>query len=119
MAYRISTSELGIAGEDVVFAAATPGEIWEQVSDHLDRTRGIRLPDIGEVQGGAVGNAGIVPPRIDNAVVTGQQGPVIASGTDASTGGGEATGVNLIMTRLIEKLNMGQTGMGGGQSLMP
>jgi hypothetical protein len=81
---------------------------------------------MGDIQGGAVGNAGIIPPRFDNAMVAGQQGPVIAAGTDASTGAGEATGVNLIMTRLIEKLNLGQTGAGGetlppggGQSLMP
>jgi hypothetical protein len=126
MAYRISTSELGITGEEAVFQADTPGEIWEKVSEYLRRTRGIKLPDMGEVQGGAVGNAGIVPPRFDNAIVAGQQGPVIAAGTDASTGAGESSGVNLIMTRLIEKLNMGQTGPGGetlppggGQSLMP
>jgi hypothetical protein len=117
MGYRISTEELGIAGETAVFEAATPGEIWQQVSDYLNRTRGIKLPDIGEVQGGALGNAGIIPPRFDNAVVAGQQGPVIAAGTDAAAG--ESTGVNLIMTRLIEKLNLGQTGADNGPSLMP
>lgn len=123
MAYRISMDELGIAGDTAVFEAAAPGDVWRQVAKHLKETRGIDLPDVDEVLGG--GSAGIIPPRFDNAI-PGQQSPVVAATVNPGAESEEGTGVNLIVTRLLEKLRMGQEGPGGdvvppggNQSLMP
>jgi hypothetical protein len=121
MAYRISIDELGIAGDNAVFEAATPGDVWRQVAEHLKKTRGIKLPDPGDVFGA---DGGFLPPRFDNAI-PGQQSPVIAPAIGRGDLGDDR-GVNLIVTRLLEKLRMGQTGPGGetlppggGQSLVP
>jgi hypothetical protein len=110
MTYRISIEELGIAGDNAVFEGAAPGDVWRQVAEHLQKTRGIKLPDPGEILSG--GDAGIIPPRFDNAIA-GQQSPVIAPVVRPGEGTEDETGVNIIVTRLLEKLRMGQSGPGG------
>ncbi len=126
MAYRISMDELGIEGDNAVFEAATPGDVWQQVSDHLKKTRGFSLPDVNDVFSA---DGGILPVRLDSNVITGQTGMTAAAGVPVNrivdNGEGDR-GANLIATRLIEKLRMGTTGPGGetlppggGQSLVP
>jgi hypothetical protein len=122
MAYRISMEELGIAGDNSVFEGAAPGDVWRKVAEHLKKTRGIKLPDPGDVFGA---DGGFLPPRFDNAIA-GQQSPVIAPVIKPGEGTEDATGVNIIVTRLLEKLRMGQAGPGGetlppggGQPLVP
>lgn len=126
MAYRISIDELGIAGDNSVFEADAPGDVWRMVADHLKQTRGIKLPDVDDVFDA---KGGILPVRIDSSVITGQAGTTTAAGVVANRieGDGEDDrGANLIATRLIEKLRMGTSGPGGvtlppggGPSLVP
>lgn len=118
MAYRISMDELGIAGDNRVFEAAAPGDVWRMVADHLKQTRGINLPDVDDVFDA---KGGILPVRIDSSVITGQAGMNTAAGvvTNRIEGNDEGDrGVNLIVTRLLEKLRMGTSGP-GGETLPP
>jgi hypothetical protein len=122
MAYRIAIQELGVTNDNAVMEGETPGDVWAQVRKHLHDKHKIDIPTLEDAGGEALFP---VVPRFDNAAVAGQQGPVIAAqGRFGSKEGDEA---NLIVTRLIEKLRMGQQGSGssdtvppgGTQSLMP
>jgi hypothetical protein len=102
--------ELGIAGDSTVFQGVTPGDVWEQVAAYLKKNRGIDLPSVDDALGG--GKPGIIPPRFDNAI-PGQQSPVVAGTVDPGAESEDRVGVNLIVTRLLEKLRMGKEGRGG------
>ena len=124
MAFRISLDELGITGDNTVFEAAAPGDVWRQVADHLKKTRGIKIPDVTDVFDA---KGGILPVRMDSNVISGQAGTAAGITFDRLEGGDEDDrGANLIATRLIEKLRMGTSGPGdetlppgGGPSLVP
>jgi hypothetical protein len=124
MAFRVSIAELGIVNDDAVIEAATPGDVWRQVSKRLKDKHNIKLPALEDLGG----EAALFPvlSRFDNAAVAGQQGPVIATaaGRFNDLDNGE---VRVIATRLLEKLRAGQQGSassdivppGGTQSPMP
>ena len=110
MAYRVSMEELGVADDNAVFQGATPGDVWRQVAEHLKKTRGLNLPDVGDAFGDV--SPGILPPRFDNAI-PGQQSPVLAPLVNPAEGSDKELGVELIVKRLLEKLRMGPQDPGG------
>ena len=110
MAYRVSMDELGVTDDNAVFEGATPGDVWRQVAEHLKKTRGIKLPDVGRRIGGDV-SPGICRP----ALTTRSPGskarcspPLVNPARDRTRSWGQ-----LIVTRLLEKLRMGQQDPGG------
>lgn len=115
MAYRISIDELGIANDNAVITGETPGDVWRRVSEHLKDKHKIKLPDMDDLGG----EAALFPvvPRFDNAAVAGQQGPVIAAAGRFDTE--DSPEVGMIVTRLVEKLHVGQQDSGSSDIVPP
>lgn len=122
MAYRISIAELGIANDNTFFEGATPGDVWQQVREHLNDKHNIKIPELEDA--GGAGGILPIPPRFDSNSIVGQQGPAVATGR---IGGDEDSQAAVIVTRLVEKLRVGEQASGssdivppgGTQSLMP
>jgi hypothetical protein len=122
MAYRVSINELGVVNDNTIIEGPTPGDVWRRVVEHLKDKHGIKIPDLDDIGGESTVFA---VPRFDNAAVAGQQAPVAAAARwfeDDDDGQSR-----LIVTRLIEKLHVGQQGSdssdivppGAAQSPMP
>jgi len=114
MVYRIAIEELGIANDTATFEGATPGEVWRQVARHLHDKHKIDIPEVDDVMG-ADGPV-FIPPRYDNAIA-GQQSPIVPAAGDLNSE--DDRGVNTIVTRLIEKLRMGEQGSASGDIVPP
>jgi hypothetical protein len=114
MAFRISIAELGVANDNSIIEGATPGDVWRRVREHLHDKHDIDIPELDDV-----GGEGLFPvvPRFDNAAVAGQQGAVVATAGRFDTE--DDAGSNVIVTRLIEKLRMGQQGSGSSDIVPP
>src|SRR5512141_2935753 len=113
MAYRVLISELGVVNDNTVIEGPTPGDVWGQVVRHLKDKHNIKIPELDDIGGESTVFA---VPRFDNAVVAGQQAPVAAAvrwfDDDDEQG-------RLIVTRLIEKLHVGQQGSGSSDIVPP
>jgi hypothetical protein len=114
MAYKVSMAELGVADDPAVIEGQTPGDVWRGVSVHLKDKHKIKLPDLEDLGG----ETALFPvmPRFDNASVAGQQGPMIATAGRFKT---EDAEVEMIITRLIEKLHVGQQSSGSSDIVPP
>jgi hypothetical protein len=123
MAYRVSIDELGVANDNTVIEGETPGDVWHRVQQHLKDKHKIRIPDLDDL-----GDKGIIAPGItqfSNSAVAGGQAPVAASTGRFETD--DSMEAAAVVTRLIEKLHLGQQGSGtsdivppgGTQSPMP
>ncbi len=115
MAYRVSMADLGVAGDDAVIEGATPGDVWRQVQKYLKDKHKIDLPDIDDL-----GDRGMVFPagtNLNNSVTSAGQPPIAATGGRVDTG--EDAETAMIVTRLVQKLHIGQQGSGSSDTVPP
>ncbi|MGE5601750.1 MAG: hypothetical protein ACM30E_01790 [Nitrososphaerales archaeon] len=116
MAYRVSIDELGVANDNTVIEGETPGDVWRGVQKHLKDEHNIKIPDLEDL-----GDEGIIFPgaaRFDNnAVAAGQQAPVAVGVGNFDTD--ENAESRVIVTRLVEKLHVGQQGSGSSDIVPP
>ncbi len=115
MAYRVSIDELGVANDNTVIEGETPGDVWHRVQQYLKDKHKINIPDLDEL-----GDQGIIAPGImqfDNSAVAGGQAPVVAG--SGRFGSGDNAEAQMIVTRLLEKLHVGQQGPGNSDIVPP
>jgi hypothetical protein len=115
MAYRVSIAELGVANDNTVIEGATPGDVWRQVQKHLKDKHKINVPDIDDL-----GDRGMVFPagtNLNNSVTSAGQPPIAATGGRVDTG--ESAETAMIVTRLVEKLHLGQQSSGSSDTVPP
>lgn len=104
MAYQIAMSELGIAGDDTIIRGATPADVVEDVVEHLRTQHDLDMPDAREILSDPA-SVRWVPPNVEPGMPR-TRGAVPVDPTDS---GAENPGVQLVITRLREKLRLGMT----------
>ena len=115
MAYRISIAELGVADDNAVIEGETPGDVWRRVQEHLKDKHKIKIPDIDNLgDRAAVFPAGT---NLNNSVTSSGQPPIAATAGRVDTG--DNAEANMIITRLVEKLHIGQQGSGSSDIVPP
>jgi hypothetical protein len=116
MAYRVSIDELGVANDNTVIEGETPGDVWRRVQQHLKDKHKIKIPDLEDLGGEGILFPGMA--RFDNnAVAAGQQAPIAVGVGRFDTDENAESG--MIVTRLVEKLHVGEQGSGTSDIVPP
>lgn len=114
MTYRVAINELGVRDDGTVIEGQTPGDVWRQVAEHLDDRHGIEIPELDDLGGETTLFA---PARFNATGVTPQAAPLAGTTEWFDEDHDEET--RLIVTRLLEKLQIGQQDSGSSDTVPP